>query len=221
MDQDFRLIDDKINKMVGNVNHSRETFLELKSQVYKEISAMKETFYSDHHKLSEEQRMAKQEQNTIVSQLENHKSILNDLDSIVEKINLDLTQKFNLSIKGLHEEKLDKWDFNAKFTFVDNQIAHFYEDIKHIKETEEKRRKDLYKLIHANTQIELFELMNAVFKDESDEKENMRSYLKNKFENVTKTKHANRTVTVKRKIHTPRRSQSEDMRPINPALAEI
>ena len=209
MDQEIRLYDEKLNKIVGSVNHSRETFLDLKSQVYKEITAMRETFYSDHHKLADDQRIARQEQETILSQLENHRAILNDLDSVLEKINIDLTHKFNLTIKGLQEEKADKWDFNTKFAFVDKQITNFFEDIKIIKQQEEKRKKDLYKLIHANTQIEFFDLMNAVFKEESDEKENMRNYLKNKFANITKTKISNRTVTVKKKIHS-NRSKTEE-----------
>lgn len=202
MDMDIRMYDEKLNKIVGNVNHSREMFLDLKSQVYKEISSMKESFYSDHHQLAEVQRSTRQEQDTILSQLDNHRTILNDLDSVLEKINIDLTHKFNLTIKGLQEEKVDKWDFNTKFSFVDKQISNFYEDIKAIKQQEEKRKKDLYKLIHANTQIEFFDLMNAVFQEESDEKENMRNYLKSKFNSVTKTKPANRTVTVKKKVHS-------------------
>ena len=187
-EQDIKIWDDKITRVIGNVNHTRETFLDLKSQVYKEISAMKESFYFENQKLSEEQRLCKQDQKTWMSQLENHKVLLNDLDSILEKINLDMTHKFNLTIKGLQEEKVDKWDFNSKFTFIEKQVERFREDTKAIKDSEDRTRKDLYKLIHANTQIELFEMMNSVFKEESDEKENMRNYLKQKFTTVTKTK---------------------------------
>ena len=108
LEQEVRNIDEKISRVVGNINHSRETILELKSQVYREISAMKEHFYSEIHSISEEQRNTKLTQETCVSQLENHKSLLNDLDTVMEKINLDMTHKFNLTIKGLQEEKLDK-----------------------------------------------------------------------------------------------------------------
>ena len=173
---------------------------------------MKESFSTEQHLLSEEQRLWKQDQQTWMSQLENHKVLLNDLDSILEKINLDLTHKFSLTIKGLQEEKVDKNEFVSKLAFIDKQVAKFYDDTKLMKESEERIRKNLYKLIHANTQIEFYELMNIVFKEESDEKENMRIYLSSKFQNITKTKKVNRTITVKRKIWKPKRTDSNDSR---------
>ena len=44
-DTDYKTFDDKIKRLVGNVNHSRDTFLDLKGQVYREISKIKESFF--------------------------------------------------------------------------------------------------------------------------------------------------------------------------------
>lgn len=95
-------------------------------------------------------------------------------------------------------------------------VSDFSEDAKVLKESDQKTKKEIYKLIHANTQLELYEFMNAVFKEESDEKENMRSYLKEKFNAAAKTKKASRTVAIKRKKSKVRK----DPTPKNPKKEE-
>ena len=160
VDIELKMLDNKITKVVGNVNHSRETFLELKSQLYKEISMMKQDFFSQVHELSEEHRETKSSQDTCTSQLENHKLLLNDLDSIIEKINLDMTHKFNMTIKTLQEEKLDKREFNSRIAFIQKVIQEVGEDANSLKKNDSRMQADVYKLVHANTQLELYGMMN-------------------------------------------------------------
>jgi len=200
VDIELKMLDNKITKVVGNVNHSRETFLELKSQLYKEISMMKQDFFSQVHELSEEHRETKSSQDTCTSQLENHKLLLNDLDSIIEKINLDMTHKFNMTIKTLQEEKLDKREFNSRIAFIQKVIQEVGEDANSLKKNDSRMQADVYKLVHANTQLELYGMMNWVFKDGSEEKESLREYLKGNFGSLTKSKKVIKKVIVKEKV---------------------
>jgi hypothetical protein len=200
LNTEVRTADDKLSKIVGNVNHTRETFLDLKTQIYREITSLKENFYSQFHELGEGQRETKEKQETCNSQLENHKLLLNDLDSVLEKINLDITHKFNLSIKGIQEDKLDKKDFENRFAYLNKIVNECKSETDDLAQKDKSIKTDLYKLIHTNTQIELYNVMNSVFKEGTDEKENMRNYLKQNFDNLTKTKTVTRKVVVKKKV---------------------
>lgn len=123
MIKEINIVDDKVSKCFAGLNHSRETFLELKKQVFNEISSMREDLYAQFNVLEEEHRQAKLKLESNKSQLENHKSLLNNFDTTIEQINLDMTHKFNLTIKGLQVEKLDKKEFDNKFTFI-NKIVN-------------------------------------------------------------------------------------------------
>lgn len=208
MNTEVRMIDDKISKIVGNVNHTRETFLDLKTQIYREITTLKEGFYAQFHELGEGQRETKEKQETCILQVENHKLLLNDLDSVLEKINLDMTHKFNLTIKSLQEEKVDKKDFDNRFAYLNKIVNECKSETDDLTQRNIGIKTDLYKLIHTNTQIELYNMMNAVFKDGTDEKENMRNYLQQNFNNVTKTKTVTRKVLVKKKVeNSPQKNE--------------
>lgn len=111
-----------------------------------------------------------------------------------------MTHKFNLTIKGLQEEKLDKKVFNDKFTFVNKVIHDFNEDAKLIRENEQHMKRDLFKLIHANTQIEMYNMMNAMYKEETEEKQNLRKYLTERFQQPAPTKIVSKTVIIKKKV---------------------
>lgn len=63
-DSDHKMLDNKINSLVGNVNHSRETFLDLKGQLYREVSGMKENFQIEMQELADELRQTKTSQET-------------------------------------------------------------------------------------------------------------------------------------------------------------
>ena len=202
INQESKAIDEKITKLVNNVNHSRETFLDLKGNVFQEIGKLKEAFSQELQEVSYEIQQNKTYQTTCASQLSNHTTLLNELDTVLEKMNMDISHKFNMTIKGLQEDKLDQKIFYDKFKFIHSNLNQIGDQVSSIQNSDQTIKSDLFKLINANMQVELFNLMNTLFPEETEQKQNMRKYLAERFQNLVPRKTEIKTTIVKRKIHT-------------------
>ena len=108
MNKEIAVADENITKCFGGLNHSREVFLDLKKYMLDEITMIRKDVYGKFNTLEEGQRQIQIKINTSNSQLDNHKSLLNSFDTMIEQINLDVSHKFDLTIKELQEDKLDK-----------------------------------------------------------------------------------------------------------------
>ncbi|CAI2380070.1 unnamed protein product [Moneuplotes crassus] len=199
-DSEQKANDDKINRLVQNVNHSRETFLDLKGQLFSEISKVKESLFQEVQIITDAIRKTRTKQETCTSQIENHKSILNSLDTVMEKIDLEISHKFNMSVKGLKQEKLDAKVFYEKYNSLSSKVKHLTEETDDLQVHQGSMKTDLFKLINANTQVEFFNLMNVLFPEETEQKQSMRKYLTEKFQKLAPTKKSIKSVLKKRKI---------------------
>lgn len=108
MNKEINVVDEKVSKCFGGLNHSREVFLDLKRYIFDEVTTMKEDLYGKINTIEEDQRQIQIKIDSSNSQIDNHKNLLNSFDTMIEQINLDVSHKFDLTIKELQEDKLDK-----------------------------------------------------------------------------------------------------------------
>ena len=70
-------------------------------------------------------------------------------------------------------------------------------------------------------QVEIFDLMNVLFKEETEQKQNMKTHLVEKFQKVSPTKTAARVVTQKKKYQDIRMDKARAIMNLNMKIKQL